>query len=103
MATTTVSSRIVATEKLEGFAAKPQPIEHPLDAILDVVGVLAVQFVLEMVVAVGQPLVLGRIGGGRDLFRHFHRLLLQREQVGQRARASACKVRSGSNSGCCSR
>ena len=66
-------------------APEPQPVEHLLDAMVEVVGVLAVQFVLEMIVAAGQPLLFGRIGGLGDQPGRFLRLPLQGEQVGQSA------------------
>ena len=47
---------------LERLRRKSQAVEHALDLVVEVVGVLAVQFVLEMIVAGGQPPLLGRIG-----------------------------------------
>ena len=70
---------------IERFAAETQAVEHALQAMVDVVGVLLVQLVLEVIVAGGQPLLLGRITGGGHVGRHFQRLLLQGHEVGQRA------------------
>ena len=53
--------------------------------MIDVVGVLAVEFVLEVIVAGGQTLLLGRIGGFGDVGRHLQGLLLEGHQVGQGA------------------
>ena len=70
---------------VERLAAEPQAVENLLDAMVEVVGVLAMQFVLEMIVAAGQPPLLGGIGRLADGRGHFDRLVLQREQIGQGA------------------
>ena len=68
---------------LEGFAAEAQPLEHALDLVLQVVGVEALDFVLEVIVAGGQPLALGRVGFLRQGLGHAERFLLQGDQAGQ--------------------
>ena len=88
----------------EAFRAESQAVQHALDLVLQLVGVAALELVLQVVVAVGQLLVLGRIGRSRPW-------------PGRRLSASSCmairpakadwassqRVRPGAHCGCCSR
>ena len=53
--------------------------------MVDIVGVLAMQFMLKVIVAGGQPAAIGRIGSFGHGLGRFDGLLLQGKQVGQRA------------------
>ena len=69
----------------EALLAEPQAVQHPLDLVIEVVGVLPLELALEMVVAGGQPVVLGRVVRLAHLLGHLDRLALQLDQAGQGA------------------
>ena len=74
-----------STASAKALAAKAEPVQHPLDLVVEVVGVVAVELLLEVVVAGGQAAVLGRrrVGCGQRV-GHLQRLVLKRDQLRQR-------------------
>ncbi len=65
---------------LKRFLRKPQPIQHPLDLVVQIVGLVPVQFVLKMIESGGQPPMLGLLRGLGEGVGNLDRLLLETEQ-----------------------
>ena len=80
---------LAAAERLDGlverFAAETQPVQDALDLVVQVVGVAALHFVLEVVVAIGKALVLQRVVAAAQLFGDGNQLRFHGHEAGQGA------------------
>ena len=69
---------------LERRLGEAEPLQHPLDAVVEVVGVVMLQLVLDVLEPVLQPLSLGFVGLGGDRVGDFFRVAGQIGDVRQR-------------------